>query len=105
MLCLEIHVRCLTLEQSIAKYEDYLKDNPVMPFCHQSCFVLTTLMQNYKFDMSYRIVAITTCFIGYIQMGLSINTLMRSLLLITASMEFLLQIRFCLERKDCASIM
>ena len=41
----------------IAKYEDYLKDNPVMPFCHQSCFVLTTLMQHYKFDMSYRIVA------------------------------------------------
>lgn len=41
----------------IAKYEDYLKDNPVMPFCHQSCFVLTKLIQHYQFDMSYRIVA------------------------------------------------
>ena len=28
-----------------------------MPFCHQSCFVLTKLMQHYQFEMSYRIVA------------------------------------------------
>lgn len=41
----------------VAKYKDYLKDNPVMPFCHQSCFVRTSLMQKYLFDMSYRIVA------------------------------------------------
>lgn len=41
----------------IAKYKDYLKDNPVMPFCHQSCFVRTNLMQIYLFDTTYRIVA------------------------------------------------
>lgn len=41
----------------IAKYEDYVKDNPIMPFCHQSCFVRTKLMQSYLFDTSYRIVA------------------------------------------------
>ena len=41
----------------IARYEDYKKDNPVMPFCHQSCFVRSNLMRNYLFDMSYRIVA------------------------------------------------
>ena len=37
--------------------EDYVKDNPIMPFCHQSCFVRTKLMQSYLFDTSYRIVA------------------------------------------------
>lgn len=41
----------------VAKYEDYRKDNPVMPFCHQSCFVRLDLMQKYLFDMKYRIVA------------------------------------------------
>lgn len=28
-----------------------------MPFCHQSCFVKTKLMQQFLFDMSYRIIA------------------------------------------------
>lgn len=41
----------------IAKYEDHVKDNPVMPFCHQSCFVRTELMCKYGFDESYRIIA------------------------------------------------
>lgn len=41
----------------VARYEDYLKDNPVMPFCHQSCFVRSDLMRKYLFDVSYRIVA------------------------------------------------
>lgn len=41
----------------IAKREDYLKDNPIMPFCHQSSFVKTDLMREYRFDESYRIIA------------------------------------------------
>lgn len=43
--------------KGIARYEDYMKDNPVMPFCHQSCFVKADLVRKYKFDMSYRIIA------------------------------------------------
>ena len=41
----------------IATEEDYKKDNTVMPFCHQSCFVKTKLMQEFMFDRSYRIIA------------------------------------------------
>ncbi len=41
----------------IAKYEDYKKDNPIMPFCHQSCFVKNELMKKYRFDESYRVIA------------------------------------------------
>lgn len=41
----------------IAKASDYIKDNPTMPFCHQSCFVRTKIMQQYLFDLTYRIVA------------------------------------------------
>lgn len=41
----------------IAQASDYEKDNPIMPFCHQSCFVKTNLMQKFQFDTSYRIVA------------------------------------------------
>ena len=41
----------------IAKASDYQKDNPVMPFCHQSCFVKADLMREFQFDLSYRIVA------------------------------------------------
>ena len=41
----------------IAKREDYLKDNSIMPFCHQSSFVKTELMKKYRFDESYRIIA------------------------------------------------
>lgn len=43
--------------EGIAKAQDYMKDNPVMPFCHQSCFVRADLMRKYRFDLSYRIVA------------------------------------------------
>lgn len=41
----------------IATEADYLKDNTVMPFCHQSCFVRRELMTEFKFDLSYRIIA------------------------------------------------
>ena len=41
----------------IAKADDYRKDNPVMPFCHQSCFVKAELLRQYPFDISYKIVA------------------------------------------------
>lgn len=41
----------------IAREDDYKKDNTIMPFCHQSCFVKTKLMQQFLFDMSYRIIA------------------------------------------------
>lgn len=41
----------------IAREEDYKKDNSVMPFCHQSCFVKSELMQKFQFDLSYRIIA------------------------------------------------
>lgn len=41
----------------IAREEDYKKDNTVMPFCHQSCFVRTELMCKFQFDQNYRIVA------------------------------------------------
>lgn len=41
----------------IAKASDYAKDNPYMPFCHQSCFVKAELVRKYRFDTSYRIVA------------------------------------------------
>jgi len=43
--------------EGIAKPDDYIRDNPVMPFCHQSCFVRRDLMQKYRFDLSYRIIA------------------------------------------------
>lgn len=41
----------------IAKKEDYEKDNKVMPFCHQSSFVKTELVRNYKFNLDYKIIA------------------------------------------------
>lgn len=41
----------------IAKEEDYKKDNTIMPFCHQSCFVKTELMCQFPFNLTYRIVA------------------------------------------------
>ncbi|WP_270570170.1 glycosyltransferase family 2 protein [Bacteroides eggerthii] len=41
----------------IAKASDYMKDNQIMPFCHQSCFVKTKLMKEYQFDLTYQIVA------------------------------------------------
>lgn len=41
----------------VAKKCDYEKDNKVMPFCHQSCFVKAELMRQYKFNTSYKIVA------------------------------------------------
>lgn len=41
----------------IAREEDYKKDNKIMPFCHQSCFVKSELMKQFQFDMSYRIIA------------------------------------------------
>lgn len=41
----------------IARPDDYKKDNPIMPFCHQSCFVKTNIMQKFLFDTSYKIVA------------------------------------------------
>lgn len=41
----------------IARAADYEKDNPIMPFCHQSSFVKADLMRQFKFDLSYRIVA------------------------------------------------
>jgi len=41
----------------VATYEDYKKDNPIMPFCHQSCFVKSVLMKKYRFDESYKIIA------------------------------------------------
>ena len=41
----------------IAREDDYKKDNTIMPFCHQSCFVKTKLMQQFLFDTSYRIIA------------------------------------------------
>lgn len=41
----------------IAKEEDYKKDNTIMPFCHQSCFVKTELMRQFPFNQTYRIVA------------------------------------------------
>ena len=41
----------------IAREEDYKKDNDIMPFCHQSCFVKSELMQKNQFDLSYRIIA------------------------------------------------
>lgn len=33
------------------------KDNPYMPFCHQSVFVRSESMRRYRFDLKYRIVA------------------------------------------------
>ena len=41
----------------IAHASDYKKDNPIMPFCHQSSFVKAELIQRYLFDTSYRIIA------------------------------------------------
>ena len=41
----------------IAKATDYAKDNPIMPFCHQSCFVKADLVKKYRFDTSYKIIA------------------------------------------------
>lgn len=41
----------------IAKEEDYKRDNTIMPFCHQSCFVKSELMKKFQFDISYRIIA------------------------------------------------
>lgn len=41
----------------IAREKDYKKDNAIMPFCHQSCFVKSELMKRFQFDMSYRIIA------------------------------------------------
>ena len=41
----------------IAKASDYMKDNPIMPFCHQSCFIKTDVMKLFKFDLTYRIIA------------------------------------------------
>lgn len=41
----------------VAKASDYKKDNPIMPFCHQSSFVKTDLMREFQFDLTYRIVA------------------------------------------------
>ncbi len=41
----------------VAREDDYKKDNTIMPFCHQSCFVKTKLMQQFLFDTSYRIIA------------------------------------------------
>lgn len=41
----------------IAREEDYKKDNTIMPFCHQSCFVKTELMHQFPFNQTYRIVA------------------------------------------------
>lgn len=41
----------------IAREEDYKKDNTIMPFCHQSCFVKTELMRQFTFNQTYRIVA------------------------------------------------
>lgn len=41
----------------IAKASDYQKDNPVMPFCHQSSFVKADLMRKFPFDLTYRITA------------------------------------------------
>lgn len=37
--------------------EEGMKDNPYMPFCHQSVFVRAELMRTYRFDTAYRIVA------------------------------------------------
>jgi glycosyltransferase involved in cell wall biosynthesis len=39
----------------VAKKCDYEKDNKVMPFCHQSCFVKAELMRQYKFNTSYNV--------------------------------------------------
>ena len=41
----------------IAKASDYAKDNPIMSFCHQSCFVKAELVRKYQFDTSYKIIA------------------------------------------------
>lgn len=42
----------------VAREADFLKSSAaVMPFCHQSCLVLTKLMQEHPFDTTYRIIA------------------------------------------------
>lgn len=55
----------------IAKAEDYKRDNPIMPFCHQSCFVKTALMRQFRFDESYRIIADHDLFYRMSEAGVS----------------------------------
>lgn len=50
--------------------EDGMKDNPYMPFCHQSVFVRTNLMRSFRFNTAYRIVADFDLFYRFHQAGI-----------------------------------
>ena len=73
----------------IAKPSDYAKDNSVMPFCHQSCFVKAELVKSYKFDISYKIIADQDFFTDYLNITISHSILKKLYHVIMASMDFL----------------
>jgi glycosyltransferase involved in cell wall biosynthesis len=48
---------CKTRRCSVLQYPVLCDIKKYMPFCHQSCFIRSEIMKQYKFDTSYKIVS------------------------------------------------